>query len=599
MKATLQILLLFIFFLLVADSGYTQSGALEWAKQANGTLNDNVSGIALDNSGNILLTGDFRGTITFGAGEVNETTLYGGYGLGDYDIFVAKYMPNGALQWAKMEDGSSFSYGRDIATDDSGNILVTGTFSDTATFGGGEVNETILASAGKYDIYVAKYTPNSNLLWVKKAGGPDYDYARGIADDGSGNILVTGYFSETMTFDTGEVNETILTSPGHEDIFVAKYAPSGDLLWVKNPGGPSKERSSDITSDDSGNILVSGVFKKTATFGSGEANETTFTSAGLFDVYLAKYAPSGDLLWVKKAGGTEEDALTAVATDGSGSVLGAGIFRGTAVFGEGEINETVLISDGEMDFFISKYTPDGDLLWVKRMEEGINWSDGYPSAVAADESGNIFMTGQFRDKIRFGEGEVNETILISDDNLDVFLAGYAPSGDLLWAKKAGGPNFEYCGGMAIDDFGNILVAGDFSETLAFGVGETNETILTSSGFSDIFFAKFSGNMTGIAEPSNATPIPEAFSLEQNYPNPFNPTTTISFDLSRADYVDLIIYNVRGQVVRTLFAGDLEAGTYQFRWDSKGDNGNQITSGIYFYKLRGENYEETRKLILVQ
>ena len=140
MKATIQILFMLTVSLLVTESGYAQSGALEWAKKANGTLNDNVSGIALDDSGNILLTGDFRGTITFGAGEVNETTLEGGYGLGDYDIFVAKYTPSGVLLWAKKEDGSSFSWGRDIATDADGNILLTGDFRETITYGAGEAN---------------------------------------------------------------------------------------------------------------------------------------------------------------------------------------------------------------------------------------------------------------------------------------------------------------------------------------------------------------------------------------------------------------------------------------------------------------------------
>jgi hypothetical protein len=534
MKATIQILFMFAFSILVTESGYAQSGILEWAKKVDGTLNNFASGIATDCFGNILLTGEYRGTIIFGTGEANETVFNGSNGLGDYDMYVAKYTPDGVLLWAKAVGGTSFNHVGDIATDDSSNILVTGTFSDTATFGASEVNETILASAGKYDIYVVKYTPSGTLMWVKKAGGPSYDYCRGIAVDGSGNILVTGYFEETMTFGAGEVNETILTSPGHTDIFVAKYAPSGILLWVKKPGGPSKELGCDIATDDSGNILVTGNFKKTATFGAGE------------------------------------------------------------------INETVLISDGELDFFITKYAPNGVLTWVKKIGGGgLSWDDGGPSAIATDDAGNILVTGEFRYKVIFGEGEVNETILISDVELDIFIAGYAPSGDLLWAKKASGPNFDNSSGIAIDGFGDILVTGDFFETLTFGVGEANETTLTSSGFNDIFFAKFSGNMTGVAEPTTVTPIPKGFSLEQNYPNPFNTTTTISFVLSRADYVNLIIYNLQGQFVRTLFAGDLEAEKHQFVWDGKNGLGARVASGIYLYKLKGKNNEQTRKLIFVQ
>ncbi len=597
MKATIQILFMFAFSILVTESGYAQSGILEWAKKVDGTLNNFASGIATDCSGNILLTGEYRGTITFGTGEANETILDGGYGLGDYNMYVAKYTPNGLLVWARKASRSS---SRNIATDDSGNILVTGTFSDTATFGAGEVNETILTSAGYDDIFVAKYAASGALLWVKKASGSSWEYSRGIADDSFGNILVTGYFKETVTFGAGEVNETILISrPNHSDIFVAKYAPSGVLLWVKSPSGPSKDLGCDIATDNSDNILVTGIFYMTVTFGAGEINETILTSAGRYDIFVAKYASGGELLWVKKEGGPKEDEQWDIATDGSGNILGTGVFRGTAVFGAGEINETVLISDGELDFFITKYAPNGVLTWVKKIGGGgLSWDDGGPSAIATDDSGNILVTGEFRERAIFGEGEVNETVLVSDDQLDIFIARYSSTGDLLWAKKASGPNFDYSSGIAIDGFGNILVTGDFFETLTFGVGEANETTLTSSGFNDIFFAKFSGNITGVAEPTTVTPIPKGFSLEQNYPNPFNPTTTISFVLSKADYVDLIIYNLQGQFVRTLFAGDLEAGRYQFVWDGEDDNGNQISSGNYIYRLKGRDFDETRKLTFV-
>lgn len=103
--------------------------------------------------------------------------------------------------------------------------------------------------------------------------------------------------------------------------------------------------------------------------------------------------------------------------------------------------------------------------------------------------------------------------------------------------------------------------------------------------------------TGISD--NSSQIPSAFALYENFPNPFNPSTTISFDLPQTSQATLVIYNLRGQLVRTLFAGDLPAGRHQFMWDGANDFGAQVASGIYLYRLKSDNFVSTRKLALVK
>ena len=117
------------------------------------------------------------------------------------------------------------------------------------------------------------------LDWAKQAGGSDFDDGQGIAVDSSGNSYVTGRFIGSATFGTGEVNETILTSAGGSDIFVAKYNSSGALIWAKQAGGSEGESGRDIAVDGSGNSYVTGTYNGTATFGAGEANETTLPSS--------------------------------------------------------------------------------------------------------------------------------------------------------------------------------------------------------------------------------------------------------------------------------------------------------------------------------
>ena len=94
-------------------------------------------------------------------------------------------------------------------------------------------------------------------------------------------------------------------------------------------------------------------------------------------------------------------------------------------------------------------------------------------------------------------------------------------------------------------------------------------------------------------------IPEDYALSQNYPNPFNPSTNITFALPEAGEITLAIYNLRGQLVRTLVSGALTAGRHQVVWDSTTDKGIQVASGIYVYRLKAKNFVADKKLVLLK
>jgi len=206
---------------------YDGDGMLLWATKAGGVGADEGLDIATTQGGDSYVTGFFRGTATFGEGEPNETTLTS---TGERNIFVAKYDRDGALVWATRAGGAGILYqGSGIATTELGDSYVTGIFTETATFGEGEPNETTLTSVSDFvslgDIFVAKYDRDGALLWATQAGGALTDASRGIATTASGESYVTGRFRGIATFGEGEPNETTLTSPGptDTDIFVAKY----------------------------------------------------------------------------------------------------------------------------------------------------------------------------------------------------------------------------------------------------------------------------------------------------------------------------------------------------------------------------------------
>jgi len=129
--------------------------------------------------------------------------------------------------WVVAAGSGEFDFGRGIAMDDLGNIFVTGDFRGTVLFG-----DTTLTSAGTLDMFIAKYNVDGNFLWVHQAGATGGALGYGVAMDGLGNIIVTGDFWGMAKFG----GDTILTSAGSQDIFIAKYDGDGNLLWVVQAG---------------------------------------------------------------------------------------------------------------------------------------------------------------------------------------------------------------------------------------------------------------------------------------------------------------------------------------------------------------------------
>jgi hypothetical protein len=449
---------------------YNTNGILLWAKRAGGNEADHCLGISTDGSNNSIVAGYFKETATFGPGDPNETSLIS---AGDYDIFIAKYDPNGALLWAKRAGGTLDDRALAVATDGTGNSLVTGCFVGSATFGPGDPNETTVTELSNlwYDLYVAKYDPNGALLWVKHviAGGNQQGYS--IASDGSNNGLVTGMFQGSIIFGAGEVNETTLTNAGADEIFIAKYDPNGALIWAKRAGGSSQDSGNDIAADAAGNSLVTGVFKTTAIFGAGETNETSLTSNGAGEFFIAKYDPNGTLLWAKQAGGILNEAGFGVVFDSFGNCMVTGEFENLVTFGAGEANETKMVSLGSRDVFVAKYNSNGGLLWVRR-DGGTSWESGH--GIVVDVSNNSLVAGSFGATATFGMGEPNEISLVSTGNLDILVAKYGqPSGPEIDMKRAGasipdGSN---------DILGNQTVATPISLTYTIeNVGNENLTL---------------------------------------------------------------------------------------------------------------------------
>jgi hypothetical protein len=444
-----------ILFHLISLEIQAQSPDFAWARRAGGTEADAASRIRVDGSGNSYVTGIFRGTATFGG-----TTLTSS---GSTDIFIAKYDASGNVLWARQAGGQNIDASKNIAVDVSGNSYITGEFQGSATFG-----SNTLTSSGNYDLFIAKYDASGNVLWARQSEGAGLEMGRGIAVDRSSNCYITGYFDGSATF-----GSTTLTSSGSYDVFIAKYDATGNFQWAARAGSSGEDYGRNIALDGSGNSYITGTFRDLASFGN-----TTLTSSGAEDIFIARYDASGNVLWAKRAGGINKDAANGIAVDGSGNSYITGEFQGNGTFG----SITLTTTSSQPDIFIARYDVSGNVLWAK--QAGGNSGD-YGRNIAVDGSGNSYITGEFEVSASFGN-----TTLTSSDGVDIFVAKYNASGNVLWTKRAGGNLEERASGIDLDGSGNTYISGYFLGEASFG-----SITIASSGASDSYIAKL-GTVTG-------------------------------------------------------------------------------------------------------
>jgi len=309
-------------------------------------------------------------------------------------IFIVKYDFNGNYQWSIQED----FYGDYLclAPDYSGNILISGTF-----WGSINIGNTILNSAGADDVFISKYNSSGNFLWAKRAGGEEREYSGFISTDPDNNIYFAGEFlSKDVTVD----NYSITLEQGDGNILFAKLDTDGNVLWVTSKagspiyGGDWHCFPTGIQTDNQGYSYIKGWHGDSTYFD----NIMLRSPYGLgFSYFIAKFDTDGNTIWANSI--TEHKYgfdYNQFDLDYIGNVyLGAQI-RDTIHFG----NDFTYINVGNNDLFVTKYTTDGILDWVKIMESSTGYC--WLSSVAVYNTNCVFAGGHFINYIRFGETEL-------------------------------------------------------------------------------------------------------------------------------------------------------------------------------------------------
>ncbi len=416
-----------------------------WTRKAGGgggTANgfNRGYGVAADPSGNVFVTGYYASNAVF------STTIL--TNAGSDEAFLAKYDGAGSLLWANRIGGSGSDIGYSVATDSNGNCYAVGTFAGTASFGSSN-----LTALGAKDVFIAKYDPTGNCVWVTQAGGNSATPHRVVAK--GTNIYVAGEF--VGSFGLGG---TTFNSAGQEDVFLAKFTSDGALLWTRQVGGNFSEQVGGLAVDDAGNAFITGWFTTYTLIVGGFTLQRTFSGAS--DFFLVKYDAIGNVVWAKREGGDGYDRGKAVALDAVGNIYVAGSFQATTIFGGQS-----LTSSGDYDVFIAKYGSAGNLVWIR--QSGGTGSDE-PYDIGLDGNGNIYVAGQFQ-----GTANFQGTFISSAGSVDMFLSKHSSSGDLVVVKQGGGPAGDLAYAMTVDNAGNCFAAGQVANDATFG------TTLLSAG----------------------------------------------------------------------------------------------------------------------
>jgi hypothetical protein len=498
------------------------------------------------------------------------------------DVLIVKLDPSGSELWSQYIQGSSHDYATGLALDSAGDLWVTG-FTDSPDFPVvAAIDDTL---TGFRDVFLMKLAASDgSILYSTFIGGDYSDSGFGIAINDADEIYLTGVAGSTDFPTTPDAYQPEPSFPLYiyQDAFITKLSPGGDeILYSTYFGGTEDDWGNRITLDANNNIIVA-----------GHTNATDFPLANAFDavpneLFVSKLsADGGTLLFSTYLGGTDTDRLGDMVADASGNVYLAGPTSSVdypttpGAFQEnfvGAINGCEVPFGGAFnceDFFVTKLSTNG---------AGIVWST-YIGGTAVDEVRNVAIDG----------------------GGNTYVAGYTTSDDFPMGSINFGAEIVVCklgaNGTALD-YTHSIDSGSANRGNGVVVGAGGGVYFTGTvGVpASVFVSKLQDTQATTTAVGDGAKVPGLL-LGRNYPNPFNPVTHITYvipDGAAASRVTLSIFDVSGRPVRQLVDGLQGPGGYTVSWNGRDEHGGEVSSGVYFYRLRWGSESLTKRMVLLK
>jgi hypothetical protein len=511
-------------------------------------------------------------------------------------------------EWAKKADATTeYQCITDICTDYSGNVFAIGTNQGMATY-----NSTFLDTGS----FIIKYDTYGNFIWAHEIDGSP----RSIHCDEAGNLYVLGNFYEDITF-----GSAVFYVNGPCDFFLAKFNPSGSLIWAKAFGGTGNDFAADFALDKQGNSYLTGMYQNTILMDSYPLNDSSAMSTSSF--FLAKINTAGIVEWANSGPYNNPSSTFEYYTGhtirltktGGMYILGQyvmssydecpyyfimkcnllGQMQFTREHFDNCFNNTraLAIDDNSNVFYIFNesghyyYTPIlfkyDSLLnsqWTLPLDDG-GYFDRYQLSVglSTDSTGNVYVAGEFGNTHDIDADSVIafNRLLITKGNSDILIAKFDANANCQWLKTADGKNYEHSYTMHIDDKGTLYVGGIYnypsSPSVPYDTVTFDNIMLTNDGsWPQSFVAKLNPPfMTNVTIASTKS----EFLI---FPNPTSSAFTLYCPLSIINS-QLKIYNSFGQLIHQQI---ITSANQQIDLSDH-------SKGIYFLEAGGER----RKIVL--
>lgn len=451
----------------------------DWVKDIGGSGESKLTGIAVDQFDNVYVAGNFQGTLTVDHSGISSSVNLNSNG--SYDIFIAKYTPDGKLIWAKSIGGSALDQVNNLTVDVSGNVILGASFGSgiiDCDPGSGIFN---ISNAGGDDALIVKLDANGNFVWARGLGGFGTERGHVVTTDNNGNVIFVGaYGSASIT--SGSFT---LTNKGGLDGFMVKYDSNGNTLWAYAIGSFSDDEIKSVKTDSNNAILVMGYFSGGVNLNpKGPAYNLTKSVPTYF---VGKYSTNADLLWANEIEASGSQTVSSIAVGPTDDVFLTGVYSGQIDF-KSATNTLSLTAAGTRNLFVTQYNTSGQAIWARNIQStAIN---PYSYYITADVENSVYIGGFFDQSLTFTDGTNSKTITYHGGR-DTFFGKFSGTGDYLWAFNFGSNCVgNYGHKIAVDSKKNVLLGGAFCSTVDFNPSTCLLNLTAKNANSDGYISKF-------------------------------------------------------------------------------------------------------------
>ncbi len=408
----------------------------------------------------------------------------GGGGGEDADLELA------SSSFISIETGSGFDYTDDVAIHSDGSMSTCGSFENTHTFAPGRSGETTRMGAGTGTGFCCRYEADGRLRWVCTVESDDFARLSAVVSLPDGACMVMGTASGRTEVAPLQPNAFVFDET--ESTFAAKFSATGELLWVRVIRGYRAGINSACALAD-GSAAFCGYIDPEATFGEGEASETTLSSVATAVVtnFVARYASDGSLIYATTPGiGSGFGVAMGIAALPGNELIVTGTFTEETTFASGTPREQVFVPDGIDDGYIARLDANGAVRWA-RHATGTNREFLREATVLAN--GAVAVFGTFNaGAMTLNVGQPDAMTLTSQSDANSFIACFDVDGGVRWAKylEHRVDTFLNSLGIAALGDGSFIVLGEGPGVVTINPDSHDELHLAAFERNDYLIAKF-------------------------------------------------------------------------------------------------------------